>query len=190
MTTEENKEGISYFWCINGHYILSFPHNWDTLCQNHWSLNLFTLHQRLCLSFCVFVRVFQSSTQEFYLISSTLSRLGLELQALFPAIQSQIGSALLRGLLLDTPDLLAPAHGFLKVLNEKAAKWVSSSNWLFCMSSGTKKSTKKSLECNTKTGMLSLPRNIYRKNLLGLTFSFKSQRRIFCTQNSTDLLLK
>uniref|UniRef100_A0A7N6A348 DNA mismatch repair protein MSH3 n=1 Tax=Anabas testudineus TaxID=64144 RepID=A0A7N6A348_ANATE len=64
----------------------------------------------------------KSSTQEFYLISCSLSRLGLELQALLPAIQSQINSALLRGLLLDTPDLLAPAHSFLKVLNEKAAK--------------------------------------------------------------------
>ncbi|XP_015245692.1 PREDICTED: DNA mismatch repair protein Msh3 [Cyprinodon variegatus] len=64
----------------------------------------------------------KSSTQEFYLICSSLSRLGLELQALLPAIQSQIRSTLLRSLLLDTPDLLAPAHGFLKVLNEKAAK--------------------------------------------------------------------
>ncbi|XP_070689505.1 DNA mismatch repair protein Msh3 [Pempheris klunzingeri] len=64
----------------------------------------------------------KSSTQEFYLISSSLSRLGLELQALLPAIQSQISSVLLRGLLLDTPDLLAPAHSFLNVLNEKAAK--------------------------------------------------------------------
>ncbi|XP_040011812.1 DNA mismatch repair protein Msh3 isoform X2 [Xiphias gladius] len=64
----------------------------------------------------------KSSTQEFYLISSSLSRLGLELQALLPAIQSQISSVLLQGLLLDTPELLAPAHSFLKVLNEKAAK--------------------------------------------------------------------
>ncbi|XP_041792775.1 DNA mismatch repair protein Msh3 isoform X2 [Chelmon rostratus] len=64
----------------------------------------------------------KSSTQEFYLICSSLSRLGLELQALLPAVQSQISSELLRGLLLDTPDLLAPAHSFLKVLNEKAAK--------------------------------------------------------------------
>ncbi|XP_037634304.1 DNA mismatch repair protein Msh3 isoform X2 [Sebastes umbrosus] len=64
----------------------------------------------------------KSSTQEFYLISSGLSRLGNELQALLPAIQSQISSALLHGLLLDTPDLLAPAHSHLKVLNEKAAK--------------------------------------------------------------------
>lgn len=64
----------------------------------------------------------KSSTQEFYLISSTLSRLGLELQTMLPATQSQISSALLRSLLLDTPDLLAPAHSFLRVLNEKAAK--------------------------------------------------------------------
>ncbi|KAM6943821.1 DNA mismatch repair protein Msh3 isoform 2-T2 [Lycodopsis pacificus] len=64
----------------------------------------------------------KSSTQEFYLISSGLSRLGSELQALHPAIQSQIGSALLRDLLLDAPDLLAPAHSYLKVLNERAAK--------------------------------------------------------------------
>lgn len=64
----------------------------------------------------------QSSTQEFYLISSSLSHLALELQALLPAIQSQISASLLRGLLLDTPNLLAPAHDFLKVLDEKAAK--------------------------------------------------------------------
>uniref|UniRef100_A0A1A8HDR7 DNA mismatch repair protein MSH3 n=1 Tax=Nothobranchius korthausae TaxID=1143690 RepID=A0A1A8HDR7_9TELE len=64
----------------------------------------------------------KSSTQEFYLVSSCLSRLGLELQSFLPAIRSQISSPLLRSLLLDTPDLLAPAHGFLKVLNEKSAK--------------------------------------------------------------------
>uniref|UniRef100_A0A3Q2ZJT0 DNA mismatch repair protein MSH3 n=1 Tax=Kryptolebias marmoratus TaxID=37003 RepID=A0A3Q2ZJT0_KRYMA len=64
----------------------------------------------------------KSSTQEFYLVSNSLSRLGLELQSLLPAIRSQISSALLRSLLSETPDLLAPAHGFLKVLNEKAAK--------------------------------------------------------------------
>lgn len=68
------------------------------------------------------VCLFQSSTQEFFLICSSLSRLALELQALLPVIQSQISSALLRNLLLDTPDMLAPAHGFLKVLSEKAAK--------------------------------------------------------------------
>uniref|UniRef100_A0A671KY40 DNA mismatch repair protein MSH3 n=1 Tax=Sinocyclocheilus anshuiensis TaxID=1608454 RepID=A0A671KY40_9TELE len=62
------------------------------------------------------------STQEFYLITSTLSRLSAELQALMPAIQSQLSSALLKKLLLDTPQLLSPAHNFLKVLDEKAAK--------------------------------------------------------------------
>ncbi|XP_058631979.1 DNA mismatch repair protein Msh3 isoform X3 [Onychostoma macrolepis] len=62
------------------------------------------------------------STQEFYLITSTLSRLSAEFQALMPAIQSQLSSALLKNLLLDTPQLLSPAHNFLKVLDEKAAK--------------------------------------------------------------------
>uniref|UniRef100_A0A665T7W0 DNA mismatch repair protein MSH3 n=1 Tax=Echeneis naucrates TaxID=173247 RepID=A0A665T7W0_ECHNA len=60
--------------------------------------------------------------KQFYLISSCLSRLGRELEALLPAINSQIRSALLRGFLLDTPELLAPAHNFLKVLSESAAK--------------------------------------------------------------------
>uniref|UniRef100_A0A3Q2WAQ2 MutS homolog 3 (E. coli) n=1 Tax=Haplochromis burtoni TaxID=8153 RepID=A0A3Q2WAQ2_HAPBU len=64
----------------------------------------------------------KSSTQEFYLITSNLSRLGLELQTLLPAMRSQISSGLLRSLLLDTPDQLIPAQSFLKVLNEKAAK--------------------------------------------------------------------
>uniref|UniRef100_A0A3Q2Z0B7 DNA mismatch repair protein MSH3 n=1 Tax=Hippocampus comes TaxID=109280 RepID=A0A3Q2Z0B7_HIPCM len=64
----------------------------------------------------------KSSTQEFYIIISRLCRLALELQALLPAIRAQIRSGFIRGLLVDTPDLLAPAHGFLSVLNEKAAK--------------------------------------------------------------------
>ncbi|KAK1792191.1 hypothetical protein P4O66_012148, partial [Electrophorus voltai] len=62
------------------------------------------------------------STQEFYLISSTLSRLRGEFQALVPAVQSQLSSALLKSLLLETPQLLSPVQNFLKVLNEKAAK--------------------------------------------------------------------
>ncbi|XP_046871390.1 DNA mismatch repair protein Msh3 isoform X2 [Hypomesus transpacificus] len=62
------------------------------------------------------------STQEFYLICSSLSRVGTELQAVLPAIQSQLTSSLLQTLLMDTPDMLAPAHNFLKVLNEKAAR--------------------------------------------------------------------
>ncbi|TNN32950.1 DNA mismatch repair protein Msh3 [Liparis tanakae] len=63
----------------------------------------------------------KSSTQEFYLIVGGLSRLGAELRALLPAVRSQIGSALLLRLLLDTPDLLAPAHSHLQVLDERAA---------------------------------------------------------------------
>ncbi|XP_076854159.1 DNA mismatch repair protein Msh3 isoform X2 [Brachyhypopomus gauderio] len=62
------------------------------------------------------------STQEFYLVCNTLSRLSGELQALVPAVQSQLGSSLLKSLLLDTPQLLSPAQNFLKVLNENAAK--------------------------------------------------------------------
>ncbi|XP_062307344.1 DNA mismatch repair protein Msh3 isoform X2 [Osmerus eperlanus] len=64
----------------------------------------------------------QCSTQEFYLICSSLSRVGTELQAVLPAIQSQLTSSLLQMLLMETPDMLAPAHNFLKVLNEKAAR--------------------------------------------------------------------
>ncbi|XP_036382705.1 DNA mismatch repair protein Msh3 [Megalops cyprinoides] len=62
------------------------------------------------------------STQEFYLISSTLSRLGMELQALVPTIQSHLSSALLKDLVLALPQLLASVQDFLNVLNEKAAK--------------------------------------------------------------------
>uniref|UniRef100_A0AAY4C5U1 DNA mismatch repair protein MSH3 n=1 Tax=Denticeps clupeoides TaxID=299321 RepID=A0AAY4C5U1_9TELE len=50
------------------------------------------------------------STQEFYLISSVLARLSAELQTLLPAMQSQLCCSLLRGLLLETPSLLAPAQ--------------------------------------------------------------------------------
>lgn len=81
------------------------------------------MHGFLCFDISVSC---QCSTQEFYLITSTLSRLSTELQALMPAIQSQLSSALLKHLLLDTPQLLSPAHNFLKVLDEKAAKCVKS----------------------------------------------------------------
>jgi len=81
------------------------------------------MHVFLCFDISVSC---QCSTQEFYLITSTLSRLSNELQALMPAIQSQLSSALLKHLLLDTPQLLSPAHNFLKVLDEKAAKCVKS----------------------------------------------------------------
>ena len=98
----------------------------DFRTQTTWFAFCFRINPSLFIKYSACLCAFQSSTQEFYLISGSLSRLGQELQALLPAIQSQISSALLRGLLLDTPDLLAPAHSFLKVLNEKAAKWVSS----------------------------------------------------------------
>uniref|UniRef100_A0A8C6TEU2 DNA mismatch repair protein MSH3 n=1 Tax=Neogobius melanostomus TaxID=47308 RepID=A0A8C6TEU2_9GOBI len=62
------------------------------------------------------------STQEFYLVTSALSKLGLRMEALLPAIQSQVTSPLLRSLLLDTPDLLTPAHHVVKVLSENAAR--------------------------------------------------------------------
>ncbi|KAL4623212.1 DNA mismatch repair protein Msh3 [Arapaima gigas] len=62
------------------------------------------------------------STQEFYLIISTLSRLATELQALVPVVHAQLSCILLKDLLLDLPTLLAPAQSFLNVLNEKAAK--------------------------------------------------------------------
>ncbi|XP_041090736.1 DNA mismatch repair protein Msh3-like [Polyodon spathula] len=62
------------------------------------------------------------STQEFFLIASVLSHLEVELCSLLPAAQSQVQSVLLRNLLLETPQLLAPVHHYIKVLNEKAAK--------------------------------------------------------------------
>ncbi|XP_031426428.1 DNA mismatch repair protein Msh3 [Clupea harengus] len=62
------------------------------------------------------------STQEFYLISSTLARLAVELQTLAPLAQAQLHSSLLQSLLLSLPQLLAPARDFLRVLNENAAK--------------------------------------------------------------------
>uniref|UniRef100_A0A8C9RHN6 DNA mismatch repair protein MSH3 n=1 Tax=Scleropages formosus TaxID=113540 RepID=A0A8C9RHN6_SCLFO len=60
--------------------------------------------------------------KEFYLIISTLSRLGTELQALVPVVQSQLSSALLKDLLLALPTLLAPSQSFVHLLNENAAK--------------------------------------------------------------------
>ncbi|XP_055017861.1 DNA mismatch repair protein Msh3 isoform X2 [Boleophthalmus pectinirostris] len=62
------------------------------------------------------------STQEFYLVTSALSNVGYRLEALLPAAQSQVTSPLLQSLLFNTPELLAPAHGVIKVLNENAAK--------------------------------------------------------------------
>ncbi|XP_050843411.1 DNA mismatch repair protein Msh3 isoform X5 [Serinus canaria] len=62
------------------------------------------------------------STQEFFLIVSTLSRLHLDIQACVPAIQSHLRSPLLKDALLEIPDLLSPVKQYLKILNEEAAK--------------------------------------------------------------------
>uniref|UniRef100_A0A803XNJ1 DNA mismatch repair protein MSH3 n=1 Tax=Meleagris gallopavo TaxID=9103 RepID=A0A803XNJ1_MELGA len=62
------------------------------------------------------------STQEFFLIVSTLSRLDLEIQALVPAIHSHVKSPLLQNALLEIPELLSPVKHYLKILNEEAAK--------------------------------------------------------------------
>uniref|UniRef100_A0A8B9PG33 DNA mismatch repair protein MSH3 n=1 Tax=Apteryx owenii TaxID=8824 RepID=A0A8B9PG33_APTOW len=62
------------------------------------------------------------STQEFFLIVSTLSRLELEIQALVPVIHSHVKTPLLQNTLLEIPELLSPIKHYLKILNEEAAK--------------------------------------------------------------------
>ncbi|XP_050185670.1 DNA mismatch repair protein Msh3 isoform X1 [Myiozetetes cayanensis] len=62
------------------------------------------------------------STQEFFLIVSTLSRLHLEIQALVPVLHSHVKSPLLKNALLEVPELLSPVKHYLKILNEEAAK--------------------------------------------------------------------
>ncbi|XP_017928384.1 DNA mismatch repair protein Msh3 isoform X5 [Manacus vitellinus] len=62
------------------------------------------------------------STQEFFLIVSTLSRLHLEIQALVPVLHSHVRSPLLKNALLEVPELLSPVKHYLKILNEEAAK--------------------------------------------------------------------
>ncbi|XP_039238039.1 DNA mismatch repair protein Msh3 isoform X2 [Pipra filicauda] len=62
------------------------------------------------------------STQEFFLIVSTLSRLHLEIQALVPVLHSHVRSPLLKSALLEVPELLSPVKHYLKILNEEAAK--------------------------------------------------------------------
>ncbi|XP_040435492.1 DNA mismatch repair protein Msh3 isoform X3 [Falco naumanni] len=64
----------------------------------------------------------QCSTQEFFLIVSTLSRLDLEIQALVPVIHSHVKTPLLQKALLEIPELLSPVKHYLKILNEEAAK--------------------------------------------------------------------
>ncbi|KAM8792926.1 DNA mismatch repair protein Msh3 [Eudromia elegans] len=62
------------------------------------------------------------STQEFFLIVSTLSRLELEIRALVPVIHSHVKTPLLQNTLLEIPELLTPVKHYLKILNEEAAK--------------------------------------------------------------------
>nr|XP_033781367.1 DNA mismatch repair protein Msh3 isoform X3 [Geotrypetes seraphini] len=62
------------------------------------------------------------STQEFFLILSTLCYLQTKLQTLVPAIQAQVRSVLLQKILLEIAPLLGSVQGFLKILNEQAAK--------------------------------------------------------------------
>uniref|UniRef100_A0A8C8EA29 DNA mismatch repair protein MSH3 n=1 Tax=Otus sunia TaxID=257818 RepID=A0A8C8EA29_9STRI len=62
------------------------------------------------------------STQEFFLIVSTLSRLDLEIQVLVPVIHSHVKTPLLQNALLEIPELLSPVKHYLEILNEEAAK--------------------------------------------------------------------
>ncbi|XP_059581053.1 DNA mismatch repair protein Msh3 [Alligator mississippiensis] len=62
------------------------------------------------------------STQEFFLIVSTLSRVEAEIEALVPAIRSHVKAPLLQNALLEIPELLHPMKKYLKILNEEAAK--------------------------------------------------------------------
>ncbi|XP_007897956.2 DNA mismatch repair protein Msh3 isoform X2 [Callorhinchus milii] len=62
------------------------------------------------------------STREFFLLVSSLSCIETTFRALVPAAESQLHSSLLRNILLELPQLLAPVQHYLKILNEKAAR--------------------------------------------------------------------
>ncbi|XP_042304508.1 DNA mismatch repair protein Msh3 isoform X3 [Sceloporus undulatus] len=62
------------------------------------------------------------STQEFFLIVSTLSQLEAAITALVPAIQTQVQATLLHRNLLEIPELLSSIKKYLSILNEDAAK--------------------------------------------------------------------
>ncbi|XP_072272312.1 DNA mismatch repair protein Msh3 [Pyxicephalus adspersus] len=62
------------------------------------------------------------SPQEFFLIVSTLCHLESHLEALIPAIKSQVKSTLLRKIFTEIPQILSPVRKFAEVLNEEAAK--------------------------------------------------------------------
>ncbi|XP_077318590.1 DNA mismatch repair protein Msh3 [Lithobates pipiens] len=62
------------------------------------------------------------SPQEFFLIVNTLCHLESQLEALIPAIKSQIKSSLLNKIFTEIPQILSPVQKFAEVLNEEAAK--------------------------------------------------------------------
>ncbi|XP_068941129.1 DNA mismatch repair protein Msh3 isoform X2 [Petaurus breviceps papuanus] len=62
------------------------------------------------------------STQEFFLIVKALCRLKIEIQALIPAINSQVKSDLFKQCLLEIPEYLDPVEHYFTILNEQAAK--------------------------------------------------------------------
>uniref|UniRef100_A0A6I8R7P3 DNA mismatch repair protein MSH3 n=1 Tax=Xenopus tropicalis TaxID=8364 RepID=A0A6I8R7P3_XENTR len=62
------------------------------------------------------------STQEFFLIVSTLCNISNNMEALIPAIKSQVKSPLLQTIFAEIPQMLEPMHKFLNVLNESAAR--------------------------------------------------------------------
>lgn len=64
----------------------------------------------------------QCSPQEFFLIVNTLCHLESQLEALIPAIKSQVKSSLLKKIFTEIPQILSPVQKFAEVLNEEAAK--------------------------------------------------------------------
>ncbi|KAM4707157.1 DNA mismatch repair protein Msh3 [Discoglossus pictus] len=62
------------------------------------------------------------SPQEFFLIVSTLCYLDSHIDALIPAIKTQVKSSLLQNIFVEIPQMLNPLQKFIKVLNEGAAK--------------------------------------------------------------------
>ncbi|KAG8456428.1 hypothetical protein GDO86_002273 [Hymenochirus boettgeri] len=62
------------------------------------------------------------SPQEFFLIVSTLCYLSCNIEALVPAVKSQVKSTLLMKIFTEIPEILKPMQLFLNVLNENAAR--------------------------------------------------------------------
>uniref|UniRef100_A0A8C4NFI4 MutS homolog 3 (E. coli) n=1 Tax=Eptatretus burgeri TaxID=7764 RepID=A0A8C4NFI4_EPTBU len=62
------------------------------------------------------------STQEFYLVTSTLGRLANEVDKLSGTVEVRSRSVLLKKLLLELPQRLDPVRHFVSLVNEKAAR--------------------------------------------------------------------